>query len=229
MPWSSPSPHALHFEHVRDALQRGLPVLTDKPVAVTAVEVEELRDLAIQHRLPLLVAFGPPYSPAWRYFRTQIARGAIGPVQLAQHYGAANVDSFGLFGRGTFPADFPAVVPPTAFRASAALGGGGYLQDVGSHSLGGILIVTGLRPVEVSSTMDSPPALAEQGSCHPLGPACPLGPRETGEPETTPCFHALTRRTWRTMGRLETDSLVVHAWCPVQSVAGTGNGQYRKE
>lgn len=150
------SPHALHFEHVRDALQRGLPVLTDKPLAVAAAEAEELRALAVQRRLPLLVAFGPPYSPAWRYLRTQIARGAIGPVQLAQHYGAANVDSFGLFGRGAFPADFPAVVPPTAFRASAALGGGGYLQDVGSHSLGGILIATGLRPVEVSSTMDSP-------------------------------------------------------------------------
>jgi predicted dehydrogenase len=47
-------------------------------------------------------------------------------------------------------------VPPTAFRASAALGGGGFLQDVGGHHLGGILIATGLQPIEVSATMDTP-------------------------------------------------------------------------
>jgi predicted dehydrogenase len=150
------SPHGLHFEHIRAALRRDLAVLTDKPLAVTVAEAEELRELAVQRRRPLLVAFGPPYSPAWRYFRSQIARGAIGSVQLAQHYGASNADSLSFFGRGTFPADFPVVVPPTAFRASAALGGGGYLQDVGSHILGGILIATGLRPIEVSATMDSP-------------------------------------------------------------------------
>jgi predicted dehydrogenase len=150
------SPHGLHFEHVRAALRRDLAVLTDKPLAVTAAQAQELRDLAVRRRRPLLVAFAPPYSPAWRHFRSQIARGAIGPVQLAQHYGASNADSLSFFGRGTFPADFPVVVPPTAFRASAALGGGGYLQDVGSHALGGVLIATGLRPIEVSATMDTP-------------------------------------------------------------------------
>ena len=147
------SPHGLHFEHVRAALRRDLAVLTDRPLAVTAAE--ELRDLAIRRR-PLLVAFGPPYTPAWRSFRSQIARGAIGPVQLAQHYSATNADALGFFGRGAFPADAPAVVPPPAFRASAALGGGGYLQDVGSHHLGGILLATGLRPLEVSATLDPP-------------------------------------------------------------------------
>ena len=58
------SPHGLHFDHVRAALRRDLAVLTDKPLAVTAAEAEELRDLAVRRRRPLLVAFGPPYTPA---------------------------------------------------------------------------------------------------------------------------------------------------------------------
>jgi predicted dehydrogenase len=154
------SPHALHYTHTKAALERGLPVLTDKPLAVTHEEAEELRSIATRKGLPVIVAFGLPYQPAWRAIREWIAAGELGSIHLAQRVQVTNVDRFGLLGRGSFPTSGPAVeglvVPPTTFRASAELGGGGYFQDVGSHAVGGILVATGLNPVEVVATMDNP-------------------------------------------------------------------------
>jgi predicted dehydrogenase len=148
------SPHGLHFEHVRAVLQRGLPVLTDKPLAVRSDEAEELRGLATKRGLPLLVAFGPPYDRFQRYLRARVATGDLGELYLAQIAGLQNVGP--LFGRPGRVKSFPFEVPvwPTGFRADPALGGGGYFQDVGSHAVAGLLTATGLRPVEVTAAFD---------------------------------------------------------------------------
>jgi predicted dehydrogenase len=154
------SPHGLHYAHTKAALERGLPVLTDKPLAIRADEAEELLTLATEKGLPLIVAFGPPYQPAWRGVREWIATGELGQIEVVQQVSSSNVDRFGLFGHGTIPSSgaglerFP--IPPTAFRGSAELGGGGYFQDVGSHTVGGFLVSTDLVPEEVSATMDNP-------------------------------------------------------------------------
>jgi predicted dehydrogenase len=150
------SPHALHHAHVRAALERGLPVLTDKPLAVRLAEAEELRALAASRGLPLLVAVGPPYDPVQRYLRERIAAGDLGTLHLVQSTGLQNVGA--LFGQRGLPRTFPFPVPvwPTDFRRDPALGGGGYFQDVGSHAVAGILAATGLRPVEVTAAFDDP-------------------------------------------------------------------------
>ena len=150
------SPHGLHYEHTRAALERGLPVLSDKPLAVTSVQAETLRDLAAAKGLALLVASGPPFNGLHRYFRERIARSDLGTVHLVQVTALSNIDSFGFFGHGAFPEGTPYFMPPTAFRASPELGGGGYFQDHGSHAVAGILLTTGLRPAEVTASFDDP-------------------------------------------------------------------------
>lgn len=150
------SPHALHAEHTRAALTRGLHVLSDKPLAVEAREAEKLRALAASRGLTLLVAAAPPYAGWQRYLGQRIAAGDLGTIHLVQNAGLQNVG--GLFGHGAAPTNypFPVLVPPTDFRAHSESGGGGYFQDVGSHAVAGILVTTGLRPVEVAAAFDEP-------------------------------------------------------------------------
>ena len=149
------SPHALHAEHARAALERGLHVLTDKPLALTAAEARALRDLAAAGGRTLMVAFSLPFDPVYREAGRRIAAGELGSLQFAQAWAITNADAFGFFGRGAFPAGFPLLVPPTDFRAHPELGGGGYFQDVGNHLVAGLLVATGLRPVEVLATLDN--------------------------------------------------------------------------
>lgn len=147
------SPHSLHYEHTRAGLERGLPVLTDKPLAVRLAEAEQLRDLAAARGLPLLVAANPPYDGMHRYLRTRIAAGDLGDLHLVLQCDLTNLGW--VFGRGERPeGPSPFLVLPTDFRAHPDLGGGGYFQDVGSHAVAGILLMTGLRPVEVTASFD---------------------------------------------------------------------------
>ncbi len=151
------SPHSLHVTHVRSALERGLPVLTDKPLSIRVDEGEALIALAEQKRVPLAVFFGHCYDSAHRYVARAIREGRLGRLLDVSQTGYANPNALGFFGNAEFkpnPEEFPIV--PTQFRADAELGGGGYLQDVGNHLLSGMLIGTGLRVAEVTALMDAP-------------------------------------------------------------------------
>ncbi len=151
------SPHALHVEHIRAALERGLPVLTDKPLSIRVEDGEDLIALAAAKGVPLAVFFGHCYDAAHRYVAQAIKAGRLGRLLDVSQTGYANPDALGFFGNAEFkpnPEEFEIV--PTQFRADATLGGGGYLQDVGNHLLSGMLIGTGLKVAEVSALMDDP-------------------------------------------------------------------------
>ncbi len=150
------SPHALHYTHVKAALLRGLHVLTDKPLAIHSSEAQDLVDIATQRDLKLAVFFGHAYDSIYRFAAQQMKSGALGRLAHIECSAFANADALGFYGNSEFQAnsdEFP--VLPTRFRADAALGGGGYLQDVGSHCFSALLIGTGLVVTEVSAVMDS--------------------------------------------------------------------------
>ena len=150
------SPHALHFEHVKAALDRGLPVLTDKPLAIRSSDAAELVALAEAKGVPLAVFFGHAFDSTYRYAAHQIRTDGLGRLAHISCTGFANPDALGFFGNAEFkpnPVEFP--ILPTQFRADAALGGGGYLQDVGNHCFSALLIGTGLVVTEVAALMDS--------------------------------------------------------------------------
>lgn len=150
------SPHALHYTHVKAALERGLPTLTDKPMAIHTQDAEELVALAEKKQVPLAVFFGHAYDSSYRYAAQLLRQGTLGRPAYLSSIGFANPDALGFFGNAEFlpnPEEFPIV--PTQFRADATLGGGGYLQDVGNHHFSGLLINTGLTVASVSAMMDN--------------------------------------------------------------------------
>src|SRR5262245_29787151 len=57
------SPHTLHHEHARLALERGLHVLCEKPMCTRADHARELARLAKEKGLHLLVPYGWHYKP----------------------------------------------------------------------------------------------------------------------------------------------------------------------
>jgi predicted dehydrogenase len=148
------SPHALHYEHIRMALQRGLHVLTDKPLALRASEAQDLIDLASSRDLKLAVYFGHAYDARHRYVARQLREGAIGRLVHAEAVYFANPDALGFFSDREWGENDQFVIQPTHFRADPALGGGGYLQDVGNHVLSAMVIGTGLKAAEVTAQMD---------------------------------------------------------------------------
>ena len=149
------TPHSLHFEQARDALERGLHVLIEKPMTVRGEDARALVDLARRQGRQLVTALNPPY---WahchvrrRWGRDEGRAGALECVDIRWLGAAAHV-----FGKAPMPGSLPGVVPPTLFRGDPALCGGGVLIDGGSHLVSEILWVTGLHVTRVHAMMDDP-------------------------------------------------------------------------
>lgn len=148
------SPHALHYEHARAALEAGLHVLVEKPITLRPGEGRELVDLARRKGLALVVAQNPPYWNHCQYLRAKIQENALGKIEAAELHWVGNVEA--VFGVVPLPETLPGVVPPTLFRKDPKLNGGGYFVDGGSHLVCELLWCTGLRAVEVTAQMDNP-------------------------------------------------------------------------
>src|SRR5438105_2034408 len=77
------SPHTLHYEHARMALERGLHVLCEKPMCTRGGHARELVRLAREKGLHLLVPYGWHYKPFIQQAKNWIEEGALGFVQFA--------------------------------------------------------------------------------------------------------------------------------------------------
>lgn len=148
------TPHSLHYEQAREALERGLHVLLEKPIALRAEEGRRLVALARENGKQLVVTLNPPYWPHCHLLRSWIAAGRLGRIECVDiHWIGAMAH---IFGKAPMPASVPGVVPPTFFRGDPALNGGGALVDGGSHLVSELLWATGLHVTRVSATMDDP-------------------------------------------------------------------------
>ena len=146
------SPHDLHHEHTKAALQAGLPVLLEKPLTIDPAQGRQLVDLAAARDLVLLVAQNPPYWNHCHRLRQTVAGGHIGSLEAVSISWVGN--ALGVLGREPLPDTMPGVVPPTLFRGDSKANGGGFLIDGGSHLLTELVWCTDRRVVEVSCLMD---------------------------------------------------------------------------
>lgn len=146
------SPHGLHHEHVRAALERGVHVLVEKPLAVTSEQADELVELARERGLLLATAVNPPYWSHCCFLRERLLAGDLGEIEAVELNMVGTVEH--VFGRAPMPANLPGVVPPTLFRGDPALCGGGNLADSGAHLVSELLWVVGRPAVSVSAWMD---------------------------------------------------------------------------
>ncbi len=82
------TPHDVHFEYVKEALQNGKHVLCEKPFTVNARQLEEVRALAAEKGVVLMEAMTIFHMPLFWKLRELINAGAIGKVKMLQiHFG----------------------------------------------------------------------------------------------------------------------------------------------
>ena len=131
------SPHSMHYEQARLALNRELHVLVEKPLTISSRHTKALIALAEKKRRFLQVSYQRNYYAEHTYARELIRKGVIGERRGMVSYVTQNWGGI----RG--------------WRLDPELAGGGMFMDTGSHLVASTLWMTGLEPVEVSAFMDN--------------------------------------------------------------------------
>jgi predicted dehydrogenase len=155
------SPHTLHYEHARMALERGLHVMVEKPMCLRAQQARDLVQLAESKNRHLLVPYGWHYKPFVQQAKAWIDEGRMGRIEFAMCHMASPVRSL-LEGKG-----FAAVAnsgqagkllfePDPRTWADPQVAGGGYGYAQLSHSTGMLCWLTGLMPQTAHAWMSAP-------------------------------------------------------------------------
>ncbi|WP_134671507.1 Gfo/Idh/MocA family protein [Halorussus marinus] len=129
------TPHTLHYEQVTAAMDRGLHVFCDKPLATDLDDARELADRAESSDRVLMVGYQRHLNPAFIRARERWA-GDLDPDYVSAEITQDWISRF---------AD--------EWRTDPDLSGGGNLYDTGSHLVDGVLWTTGLVPEAVSAEM----------------------------------------------------------------------------
>ena len=131
------TPHCLHYDQARRALQAGCHVLVEKPLTIRPAHTRNLLDLARRKRRILHVSYQRHHYPAYRCARDLVRKGALGELRAMVGY---VTQGWGL--------------TPLGWRMAPKLSGGGMLMDTGSHLVAAALYVTGLEAEEVCAFVD---------------------------------------------------------------------------
>jgi predicted dehydrogenase len=125
------TPNAQHFLMAKDALQAGKHVLSEKPLATTVEEAEELVSLAVRQGLRNCVCHNLRYYPMVQQMRRLCEGGDLGEILVVQ---------------GTYSQDWLLYDTDWNWRVDAEAGGPSRcMADIGSHWFDMVEHVTGLR------------------------------------------------------------------------------------
>jgi predicted dehydrogenase len=151
------TPHVTHFAIVRDALERGLGVMVEKPMVLRAVEARQLVALAGQRGGPLIVGYPYHFVEQYGRLRDAIAAGRLGQIQLVQVLFASMVLEYYRGNPAAYQAAFAWDVtgPGAATYSDPSVAGGGQGQTQVTHAAALLFWLTGLRPVEVAAAMEN--------------------------------------------------------------------------
>ncbi len=127
-----PLPNHLHVEWTLKALAAGKHVLTEKPVAMKADEIDQIIAARDASGLLAAEAYMIVHHPQWQRAKAWLDAGEIGTLR---HVDAAF--SFNLTEGGNI-------------RNRPETGGGG-LRDIGVYTFGSIRFVTGAEPVDLTA------------------------------------------------------------------------------
>jgi predicted dehydrogenase len=141
------SPHHLHFEHARAALEARLHVLCEKPMCLFAAEAHALRERAETYGLHFVIPYAWNYTDLADEAAKQVRQGAVGtPVHVLCHMASALRDLFN--GEAAWFAEDAMVKPELQTWSDPALGGG-FAHGQLTHALGLLFRVADLRAAEV--------------------------------------------------------------------------------
>lgn len=136
------TPHTLHHRHILDSFAAGCHVLTEKPMVCTVAEAREVLAKRDETGLQLQVAYQRHFTGGYRWARELIAGGQAGQVRFVSAW-QCQAWRKGQMRKGD------------SWRIKAHLGGGGQLNDSGSHLIDIVLWVTGVQPAAVNAVMDN--------------------------------------------------------------------------
>jgi predicted dehydrogenase len=132
------TPTQLHFEQTAAFLERGVPVLCEKPLARRRAEILELVAVAQRTGMLLSVAYQRRRWATYRALRQLVRSGEFGAVRAVMSH---NIENWQQTIGGTWRDD-PESNP------------GGFIGDAGSHKIDMVFFVTGLLPTEVFARCD---------------------------------------------------------------------------
>lgn len=142
------SPHQLHFEHAKKALQKGLHVFVEKPMTVTAESARELDALAINSGKVASIPHGWNFRPYADTATKWVREGAIGQIVHASMQMASPAEA--LFSGEQYPGTEKDMFQPPASTWADPNNFGGYGWGQFPHILGLFFrIADGLEPEEV--------------------------------------------------------------------------------
>lgn len=128
------TPHTLHYEQVVTALEAGLHVLCEKPLATDLDDARDLVERSREREQVLMVGYQRHLGPAYIHGRDGLedADPKFVTAEISQNWYATQ--------RGTW-------------RTDPDLSGGGQLYDTGSHLIDAVLWMSDLDPQSVSAEM----------------------------------------------------------------------------
>jgi len=132
-------PNGMHAEYTVRGLQAGKHVLTEKPMANTPVECQQMVDAGRKANRKLMVAYRCQYEPYNRE-AIRVARSKeLGTIKVILADAGFNMKD------------------PNQWRLKKSLAGGGSLMDIGIYALQAARYLTGEEPSEVNAMMYSTP------------------------------------------------------------------------
>jgi predicted dehydrogenase len=136
-----PLPNHLHIPWTIRALEAGKHVLCEKPLGLSAGEVETLIDVARSYPdLHVREAFMYKYHPRWIKTLQLIRSGAIGQLKTIHgHFSYRNLD-------------------PENIRNQPDMGGGG-VMDVGCYPISVSRMLFGCEPIRIDARLETDPEL----------------------------------------------------------------------
>jgi predicted dehydrogenase len=156
------TPHDQHVEPTVAALERGLHVLLEKPLATSVADAQTILRAAQQSDRVVMMAVNRRGDPVWRTAQRLLAAGDIGRVRQVTAVMCGDLRVFREVGplapelqqwldsmsemRRTYALD---IITPGSWRQDAQQMGGDMLADTGSHTIDLLFWLAGASAVEV--------------------------------------------------------------------------------
>jgi predicted dehydrogenase len=140
------SPHNLHGAHAIAAMEKGLHILVEKPMTVSAAEARAIAALAREKHRHVLVPYGWNFKPYFTKAHELVSGGQIGRIRHVSAQMASPVGDL-MTGSDLAGTEKEMFRPDPQTWANPKTGGYGWGQLI--HLLGGLFYVTDLAPKEV--------------------------------------------------------------------------------
>lgn len=141
------SPHNFHHTHAVAALHRGLPVLCEKPMALTSSDATDLVKLVEDKNATFLIPYGWNYTELAKLAKNAVEAGEIGDVEHVLCHMASPARDL-LSGTGSSVAQH-SLLKPAQGTWSDRSRGGGFAHGQLTHALALLLWITDMQASQI--------------------------------------------------------------------------------